>query len=197
MRRLPFALCATPLLLALAAWPAQAQSVYVSPLLGAFHPSSNLADVRAAGLEGELVKDNALALGLNVEFGSLRASAIYATNSKVSERPVGSELGDGSMLALTGDYILRPIPRIAGIQPYGLAGAGLRRESYSFNDEGLDGFADTDETDFAWHLGLGADLMLSNIGIMVEVSDYITSGGDSRFDRHDAFVMAGLRVPVF
>lgn len=196
MRRLPFALCATSLLLALAAWPAQAQSVYVSPLVGAFHPSSNLADVRDAGV-GELAKDNALALGLNVEFGSLRASAIYATNSKVSERPVGSELGDGSMLAVTGNYVLRPIPRIAGIQPYGLAGAGLTRESYSFNDEGLDGFKDTDDTDFAWHLGLGADLMLSNVGIMVEVSDYITSGGDSRFNRHDAFVMAGLRVPVF
>jgi opacity protein-like surface antigen len=196
MSRLLFALCSVILLAALGSSPAQAQGVHVSPLFGAFHPSSNLTDLRDAGLNGELARDNALALGLNVEFGSLRLSGVYATGAKVSERPSRQELGDGSLLAVTGNYAFRPIPRIAGIQPYGLAGAGFKRDSYSFNQDGFPAIDDTD-TNFAWHLGLGADLMLGSIGIVAEVSDFITSTSGERFGRHDTFALLGLRIPVF
>lgn len=195
MRTPMLAVSLVPLALVLGASSVQAQNIHISPLVGAFHPSSNLEDLREGGFEN-LVKDNALALGVNVEASFLRASVVYATQSKISEEGVaGGDIGDGSMLAVTGDFVFRPIPRIAGIQPYALGGAGIKHDNYSFTD---DDFSEIDdESNFAWHIGLGADLMRGNFGIMAEVSDYITSTSETTLGRHDTFAMVGLRLRAF
>lgn len=185
----------TPFVLLLAAGSVHAQSIHISPVLGAFHPSSNLEDLREGGT-ANLVKDNALALGMNVEASFLRASVVYATSANISEDGVGGgDIGEGSLLAVTGDIVLRPIPRIAGLQPYALGGAGIKHDNYSFSDGD---FSDVrDNSDFAWHIGLGADLMRGNFGIVAEVSDYITSTSETTLGRHDTFAMVGLRLRAF
>lgn len=185
----------TPFALLLAARSVQAQSIHISPVIGAFHPSSNLEDLRGGGT-ANLVKDNALALGVNVEASFLRASVVYATSANISEEGIdGGDIGDGSLLAVTGDFVLRPVPRIAGLQPYALGGVGIKHDNYSFNDDGFAGIDDS--SDFAWHIGLGADLMRGNFGIVAEVSDYITSTSETTLGRHDTFAMVGLRLRAF
>lgn len=185
----------TPFVLLLAARSVQAQSIHISPVIGAFHPSSNLEDLRRGGT-ANLVKDNALALGANVEASFLRASIVYATSANISEDGVGGgDVGDGSLLALTGDIVFRPIPRIAGLQPYALGGAGIKHDNYSFSDDDFSEIGD--QSDFAWHIGLGADLMRGNFGVVAEVSDYITSTSETTLGRHDTFVMVGLRLRAF
>lgn len=189
-----------PILLLLASQAAQAQSIHVSPLVGAFHPGSDVFDLRNSAREGDLAADHALALGLNVELSFLRGSAVYATGARITDGGVagGGEVGDGSLLALTGDIVLRPIPRLFIVQPYFLGGAGLKRESYSFDDDELSGLLPENETDLAWHLGIGADVMLGKFGLVAEVSDFITRDRDDAiFGRHDTFAMVGLRFRVF
>lgn len=187
---------AAPLALALAAGSGQAQSVHFTPTIGAFHPSSNLADLSRTSPASNLVKDNALALGLNLEAAFLRASLVYATGAQISDDGIGGgKVGDGSMLALTADFVARPLPRIAGFQPYGLAGAGVKHDNYSFAS---DEFSEIDDdTDLALHVGLGADFMLGKFGVIAEVSDFITSTDDDTLGRHDAFVMLGVRMRLF
>jgi hypothetical protein len=182
-------------LLLAAAHPLAAQSIHLSPLVGAFHPTSDLNDLRGA----RIARDNAFALGLNVDVSFLRASLAYASGARITDDGIGNgdEIGDGSLLALTGDVVLRPIPRLIVLQPYLIGGAGLKRESYSFDDDGLGDLLPEDATDFAWHVGLGADLMLGNFGLVAEVSDFITSGDDDTFGRHDTFAMVGLRFRLF
>ena len=197
MRSTNAALRAAPLVLVLAGMPAHAQSIHLSPLVGAFHPGSNVLDVRDAARDGELAAERAFALGLNVELSFLRGSAVYATGARITDDGVGGgSVGDGSLFALTGDIVLRPIPRLLIIQPYVLGGAGLKRESYSFDDDELSDLLPESETDMAWHFGVGADLMLGKFGLVAEVSDFITRGDDASFGRHDTFAMVGMRFRV-
>ena len=186
---------ALPLAIAFAASPASAQSIHVSPMAGAFHPSSDAFDLGQAADQGRLVKGNALALGLNLELSLLRLSAVYATGADIAGGGLGgsNDIGDGSLLAVAGDVVLRPLPRI-WFQPYVLGGVGLKRQSFSFEDQSLDEAFDEATTDFAWHAGVGADLMLGNFGIVAEVTDFITSGENDRFGRHDTFLMMGVRL---
>lgn len=196
MRTPMLAVSLVPLMAVLGASSVQAQSIHISPLVGAFHPSSNLEDLHEGGFDN-LVQDNALALGVNVEAAFLRASVVYATKATISEDGVegGGDIGDGSLLAVTGDFVFRPIPRIAGLQPYALGGVGIKHDNYSFTNDDFPGI--DDESNFAWHIGLGADLMRGNIGIMAEVSDFITSTSETTLGRHDTFAMVGLRLRAF
>jgi hypothetical protein len=97
------------------------------------------------------------------------------------------------MIALTGDIVFRPVPRVILAQPYFLVGAGLKK----YSTEGS--FEDT--TDFTGHLGAGADLSLGVVSLMVEISDYISAfnevpSGDSRL-QNDVFIMAGFKIGLF
>lgn len=99
---------------------------------------------------------------------------------------------DVDLIAFTGDLVFRPIPRLVLAQPYILAGAGFKR----YSAEG----AFDDQTDFTGHLGIGADMNLAGISLLVEVSDYISSlepvdGSDSRL-QNDVFIMVGLRIGI-
>lgn len=197
MRTPMLAVSLVPLVAVLGASSVQAQNIHISPVVGAFHPSSNLEDLHQGGVDN-LAKDNVLALGVNVEAAFLRASVVYATKATISDDggvEGSGDIGDGSLLAVTGDFVFRPIPRIAGLQPYALGGVGIKHDNYSFTD---DDFSEIeDNSDFAWHIGLGADLMRGNVGIMAEVSDFITSTSGATFGRHDTFAMVGLRLRAF
>lgn len=182
-------------LLVLSAAPAAAQ-IYITPAAGVFIPASDLQDLEGQAEATRLSRSGTLGLGVNLELGWLRGSLAYATGATISEEGVTGEddIGDGSVLAVAADLIVRPLPRLL-VQPYLLGGVGLKRQDFSYNDEGVGTNPLPDElTDFALHAGIGADVMLGRFGIMAEVTDYITRNEDSTFGQHDAFAMVGLRV---
>jgi opacity protein-like surface antigen len=182
-------------LFVLLATPAAAQ-IYITPAAGVFIPASDLEDLEGQAEATRLSRSGTLGLGVNLELGWLRGSVAYATGATISDEGVTGEdeIGDGSVLAVAADLIVRPLPRLL-VQPYLLGGVGLKRQDFSYNDDGVGtNPLPSDKTDFALHAGLGADVMLGRIGIMAEVTDYITRNEDSTFGQHDAFAMVGLRV---
>jgi hypothetical protein len=182
-------------LLALTAAPAAAQ-IYITPAAGVFIPASDLEDLEGQAEATRLSRSGTLGLGINLELGWLRGSVAYATGATISEEGVTGEddIGDGSVLAVAADLIVRPLPRLL-VQPYLLGGVGLKRQDFSYDDDGVGtNPLPSDLTDFALHAGLGADVMLGRFGIMAEITDFITRNEDSTFGQHDAFAMVGLRV---
>ncbi|HUH12804.1 MAG TPA: hypothetical protein VMK65_06820 [Longimicrobiales bacterium] len=169
--------------------------VSFTPLAGGYIPASSFADLEGGARTAEVEREAALALGLNVGLGSLRATVRYVTDAKLSERGVDdtSRIESGTLLAAAADLVLRPLPRVLGVQPYLLGGAGLKRMGYSYADDGLDNPFPDDEREWALHLGLGVDLMAGGLGIVVEVDDFVGLGDAGA---HDAFVMAGLRLSL-
>ena len=195
MRRSLFAAAVVGGLLALPAVPAAAQ-VYITPSLGVFIPASDLEDLEGQAEQTSFDRSGTLGLGLNIELGWLRGSVAYATGATISDEGISGEdeIGDGSVLAVAADLVVRPLPRLL-VQPYLLGGLGLKRQDFSYNDDGVStNPLPSDKTDLAVHAGVGADLMLGRFGIMAEITDYITRNEDSTFGQHDAFAMVGLRV---
>jgi hypothetical protein len=169
--------------------------IYITPAAGAWIPASDLQDLRNEAEQRRLERQGSLGLGLNIEAGWFRGSIAYASGATITDGGVrnGDDLGDGSVLALAGDIVLRPLPRLL-VQPYGLVGAGLKRQDYSYSRDGIGSNPlPADRRDLALHAGIGADLMIGGIGIMAEVTDYITRQ-DGNFGQHDAFVLVGLRL---
>jgi hypothetical protein len=123
----------------------------------------------------------------------------YASGATLNEGGVDGQddIGEGKLLAVAGDLVLRPIPRLLIVQPYLIAGAGLRREVYSFDDDGVGDALPSDKSDFALHAGLGVDVMLGRIGLVAEVTDFITQDENDDWSQHDAFGFVGLKFRVF
>lgn len=195
MGRTLFAAAVVGGLLALPAVPAAAQ-VHITPSVGVFIPASDLEDLEGQAEQTRFDRSGTLGLGLNIELGWLRGSVAYATGATISDEGVSGEdeIGDGSVLAVAADLVVRPLPRLL-VQPYLLGGLGLKRQDFSYDDDGLGtNPLPSDKTDLAVHAGVGADLMFGRFGIMAEVTDYITRNEDSTFGQHDAFAMVGLRV---
>ena len=173
-----------------------AAQIYVTPALGAYIPASDLQDLQNQAEQTRLEREGTLGLGLNLDMGWLRGSVAYATGATISEEGVQNEneIGDGSVLTVAADLVVRPLPRLL-VQPYLLGGLGLKRTDYSFNEEGTSANPLPEgKRDLALHVGLGADLMLGGIGIMAEVSDYVTRNEDDSWGQHDMFALIGLRV---
>jgi hypothetical protein len=181
----------------LAASPAAASAqIHVTPAMGAFVPAGDLRQLRDEADQRRLQREGTLGLGLNVDAGWLRGSLAYATGATINERGVGGRdaIGDGSVLAVAADVVIRPLPRLI-VQPYLLAGAGLKRQDYSFDREGVGANPlPRDRSDFALHAGLGADIMFGGIGIMAEITDFISRNEEGAFGQHDAFALVGLRL---
>ncbi|HUG98104.1 MAG TPA: hypothetical protein VMQ83_02910 [Gammaproteobacteria bacterium] len=194
MRRIT---CAAAVAVALAATvgPASAQGIHITPALGAFIPASDLRDLRTQAEEDRLAREGTLGLGLNIESGWLRGSIAYATGATITDEGVQNrgEVGDGSVLAVAADVVVRPLPRLL-IQPYLLGGLGLKRLDYSYEDDGLGNPLPEDKREVAIHFGVGADVMFGGIGIMAEITDYLTRNEDDSWGQHDAFALIGLRV---
>jgi hypothetical protein len=193
MRRVLLAAIAAGLFV-LPAAPASAQ-IYITPTAGVYIPATDLDNLQAEAEETRLDRSGTFGIGMNVELGWLRGTLAYATGATISEDGVGGgDVGDGSVLAVAADLVVRPLPRLL-VQPYLLGGVGLKRQDFSFDEEGLSGNPlPSDRTDFALHAGIGADVMLGRIGVMAEITDFITRNEDSTFGQHDAFAMVGLRI---
>lgn len=184
MKTLKWALAATALL-AGSATPAVAQAVYVTPAVGVFIPASDLKGVQSGADQARLEREGTLGLGLNVDIGWLRGSLAYASGASISEEGQSGDIGDGSVLAVAVDLVVRPLPRLV-VQPYVLGGVGFKGQNFSFDEDRVD--------DLALHAGVGADAMFGRFGVMAEITDYITRNQDDSFGQHDAFAMIGLRV---
>lgn len=135
---------------------------------------------------------------VNLRLTGLRTnSSLVSTTEGVETAPDSAGTGRvrDRMFVLTGDVIVRPIPRFL-IQPYAIGGMGAQRRSIRPRGGG--------SVDSRWdvtaQMGAGVDVRLGSSGVTlgVEVVDYLTgftgSGGGVQ---HDAFVFLTLGVPIF
>ncbi|MCI0436279.1 MAG: hypothetical protein L0271_21940 [Gemmatimonadetes bacterium] len=185
-RAIPYTLALTALVMA---GPAAAQ-LHITPTMGSYRPGESAIRVDGGG---RLFRGRTLGMGLNLEAGFLRGTIAYATGATIRDEGLGAsgDVGEGSLLAMTAGIALRPLPRLFGLQPYGLLGGGIKRFDYSWNDDRFEG-ALSDEREFVIQYGAGADLMLGGLGVVAEIYDMVAPElDDSR--RHDTFVQLGLR----
>ncbi|MHB1170715.1 MAG: hypothetical protein ACYC28_15675 [Longimicrobiales bacterium] len=196
-------LFAVPLLALAVAAPAQAQGrLTITPLIGGYIPGNDVHDLQTGAEEVTVDKEAALGLGLNVELGWLRGSLAYASGATVNVEDIGDptlegEIGEGSVLAIAAGVVLRPLPRLIVVQPYLVGGAGLKRTDYDWETDGAADAFPEDQSDFTLHVGVGADISLGPVGLVVEVTDFISNEGNDSFGRHDAFGMLGLKFGLF
>ena len=191
----------------LAAAPAAAQvpgiEIKLNPRIGLYVQVTDLGEVTGTGWTTTVKMDNSLALGLGAElqlaavpFG-IRANLDYATGSRVNTETGGVEQegAETTLLAVVGDLVFRPLPRIVVLQPYLFAGGGLKQ--YDFQTESADSFES--ESDPTVHLGFGVDFGLGPLALNAELSDYISwfdisdTGDDSEM-QHDLFVAVGFSI---
>lgn len=172
---------------------AAAQGIHVTPAFGVFIPASDVDGIRDGVEQTRLSREGTLGIGLNVESGWLRGSIAYASGATLSEDGTQGDIGDGSVLAIAADIVVRPLPRLL-VQPYLLGGAGFKNQSFSYDDDGIGNALPEDQRDLTLHAGIGADVMFGRIGIMAEVSDYISQNANDEWGQHDAFAMVGLRL---
>ncbi len=204
------ALAGAMTLLALTSGGAWAQGITISPTIGVYTQANSLDQLRAQADTLSIKRQSALALGANVELGFLRLGVNYVSGATIKCEQAtncgsvlnGGDLGKGKILMGSADAVLRPIPRIVVFQPYAVAGIGFKNFKYDAdsNLSGAFGNIKSNST-AAFHGGLGADLMFGGVGIMAEVTDYISQGqadtsGNKQL-QHDAFGVVGLRVKVF
>ena len=175
----------------------QAQGISVTPQIGVYVPANSVSGLRSAADSISVKREGTLALGLNIDLGFLRGSVAYASAAKLNKSGVSgqSQIGDGKLLTAAADLVLRPIPRIL-VQPYLLAGAGLRNANYSYDAQGVTNAFPKSQSNFAWHAGVGADVMLGPIGVSAEISDFISKNSANEWKQHDAFGLAGLKLKV-
>jgi hypothetical protein len=195
MRRFVFALAAAVAVIAPAS--AHAQGITITPAVGLYIPANDFYNLRDEANNATIDKEGTFAMGLNVEFGSLRGSIAYASGAQLNDRGVTDRenIGEGKVLAIAGDLVIRPIPRIL-VQPYLLIGGGLRREDFDYDEDGISDAFPKEQSDFAFHLGVGADVMLGRIGVVAEFTDFLTQEPTGDWNQHDAFGFVGLKVRV-
>jgi hypothetical protein len=187
MRHFRVLLPATAMLAAGAAL-AHAQ-ISITPMLGGYVPASDVNQVRGDATNIAKTREGTLALGVNLDLGLLRGSVAYASGTTIKNANK-QDIGKGNVLATTADLVIRPLPRIL-VQPYLVAGAGEKFYKYdqstTFNSGG-------NVNTFALHGGLGADVMLGQIGVAAELTDFVSKGADDKWNVHDAFLMVGLKL---
>jgi len=208
MRRATIPLCALGaaalLLGALAPAPASAQ-VRLLPQVGLYAPVSDLGSVtgvQEARSFGE--RESSFAYGVAAEIGppdgtTFRVTGLYGTDGEVPVGGVGCTAAAcevrSTVLSLTGSVVLRPIPRIVLVQPYIVAGGGLKRYDYDFgSDTSVREALGDDANELTGQLGVGVDWTLGIVNGTLELSDHVSGsvledGGDTQ---HDFFLTLGL-----
>lgn len=184
--------------LAIAVLPraSQAQGITITPQIGVYVPGNNI-DALRSGADTVLVnREGDLALGFNIDLGIIRGSLAYASGAKLNESGTSGDVGKGKLLAVAGDLVIRPLPRLIVLQPYLLLGGGLRRTNYSFDTDALNNAFPKDESKFAFHGGVGADVMLGPVGISAEITDFLSQNTDKKWKQHDGFGFVGLRLKL-
>ena len=193
---------------ALLATPAAAQMRLI-PQVGLYQQFSELPSVRQGA--DEIKKEASLAFGAALELGqpdkvSFRVNVLHATESDVPVSDVGCQSDEdcarSTVSSATATLALRPLPNIIIIQPYFLAGGGVKRYDFTKDDlqnEGL-GSVLSDQNQLTGHLGLGAELNLGLLRLTGEVSDLLSRYDDgqntSESDKlqNDVFVTVGLVI---
>lgn len=191
-------------LVALASSAASAQSIHLSPFVGVYTQANSLDQLRSNADAISIKRESALALGGNLELGFLRGTLSYVSGATIKQKSgtsisTSGDIGKGKILMGAADAVIRPIPRIVVFQPYALAGIGFKKFDYDINSTSFQNVKNNSTA--AFHAGLGADLMFGGVGIMAEVTDYISQGqenanGDKQL-QHDAFGVIGLRLRLF
>jgi hypothetical protein len=176
-------------LLALTPVIARAQTTSITPLIGGYVPAGDWVELKS-GAEGVANRRVATrSQGLNLEFGSFRASVAYASGMTIKDAN-SQAVGTGKVLGYAGDFVVRPVMRML-IQPYIVGGVG--EKFYKFDQASIVP-ADFDTRRFAFHGGVGVDVMLGSIGIAAEVTDFVSKGARQNWNVHDGFAMVGLRL---
>lgn len=184
--------------------------VQLVPKIGLYSPASDLTEAAEAFEGAREDRGGSLAVGLGLDLAlpfspvDFRVGFDYVASSEITFEGFAPEEStiDQQMLALAADVVLRPLPRLVVVQPYLLAGAGVKRYDFEPADAaaGLGAF-DESVTDFALHGGVGLDIGFGPLAVVAEVSDYVSwfeiEGADDSEMQHDLFFMAGIRVGMF
>lgn len=169
--------------------PIAVSQVTITPMAGGYIAASDIHQVSSGAQTLARSRDGTLSLGADIDFGVLRGTLAYASGTTI-QNVSRQAIGKGSMLATTADFVLRPLPRVF-VQPYVIAGAGEKFYRY---DDDASVFTGGNTKAFGLHGGLGADVMLGSIGVAGELTDFVSKGGDDKWNVHDAFLMVGLKV---
>ena len=188
MKQLRALLSITTALAALAG-SAHAQ-VTITPMIGGYVPASDMHQVTGSAQNLAKTRDGTLSLGANVDFGMLRGTVMYASGTTIKNANE-ADIGKGSVLGLAADLVVRPLPRLL-VQPYLIAGGGQKYYRYDQTTT----FTQANDHDFAFHGGIGADLMMGNMGVAAELTDFLSKGAEDKWNVHDAFLMVGLKLKL-
>lgn len=181
-------LVATALSTALLAAPSLAHA-QLSLLAGGYVPATSLHQVTTGAQTVAEQRKGTLSLGANLDLGAFRISSAYASGTTI-QNASKQDIGKGNVLGLAGDLVIRPLPRLL-VQPYILGGAG---ETFTKYDQSATFTDASTQRQFAWHGGVGADLKLGGIGVMAELTDFLSKDAADKWNVHDAFFMVGLKL---
>jgi hypothetical protein len=184
-------LFASSLALFLAATAAAHAQISVTPMIGGYVPATDVNQIGGSAENIAKTRDGTLSLGLNVDLGPLRGTLAYASGTTIKNASSQS-IGKGNVLAAAADFVIRPLPRIL-VQPYLLVGGGKKFYRYDASTTLGSG---VDKAAFALHGGVGADLSLGKLGVVAELTDFLSKGAEDKWNAHDAFLMFGVKVPL-
>jgi hypothetical protein len=197
------------------AWPAQAQLRFL-PSVGMYAPLEDLGSIRDSG--GQVLvdagkHDATLAFGLGIELLdpdgllSLRGQLGYATSADVPIDGIGCtdcELRS-TLLTATAAVVVRPVPRLAVVQPFVVVGGGIKRFDFDREDLSSDGFIDgfRDQSRPAFQLGTGLQFALGGFRPVVELSAYLSrfevepeGAGQTGSDERQVDLMLTVAIPL-
>jgi hypothetical protein len=181
-----FPMAMAALLLLAPASPLEGQ-FRVLPSVGLYAPLADLGEIRDTN--GQVLLDAgrgdaSLALGLGFEvgdpegFAAFRGQLGYGTTREVPLESIecqGCELRS-TLLTATAALVLRPVPRLGPIQPFFLAGGGIKRYGFDGDDFSQEGFIDgfRDQSRGSVQLGTGIQFTLGPIRPIVELSAHLS-----------------------
>jgi hypothetical protein len=193
---------------ALLATPVQAQMRLI-PQVGLYQQFSDLPSVGAGAQQ--IKKEASFAFGAAIELGqpnkvSFRVNVLRATASEVPVTDIGcqnqTDCARSTVSSATATLALRPLPNIILVQPFLLAGGGVKRYNYTaenLRNEGLRSLLN-DQNQLTGHLGVGTEVNLGLLRLTGEVSDMLSKYDDGQNTsasddlQHDVFVTVGLVI---
>jgi len=180
---------ASAVLLCIATTSTARAQISVTPMIGGYVPATDVNQIGSSAENIAKTREGTLSLGLNVDLGPLRGTLAYASGTTIKNAS-SQEIGKGNVLAAAADFVIRPLPRIL-VQPYLLAGAGKKFYKYDASATLASGAT---KDAFALHGGIGADLSLGKMGVVAELTDFLSKGAEDKWNAHDAFLMVGLKL---
>jgi hypothetical protein len=168
------------------------------PQVGLFAPASELPSPGEAVEFGK--REASLAFGAALEIGSLRVAVLHATDGEVPIEGIGcEECARSTVTTATAALVIRPLPELAFVRPFVLLGGGWKRYDFDTDelDDGVVAAVLNDSNDLTAHLGLGVELGLGGLRLLVELQDLASrfdeEGVDARF-QHDLFLTLGVAL---